>query len=103
MGFCFSTIGIWAGLLGFAVFPGQYSEAWLCDLWAGARCHMARCEADMSACEAATQHCATASHQRVVNEEEARPLAECARQLLQAACETSLPEACQLYMQRPQP
>ena len=85
------------------VSPGQYSEAWLCDLWAGARCHVARCEADMSACEAAALRCATASHRRIVNEEEARALAECARHLLQAHCEATLPEACQAYMQEPQP
>jgi len=94
----FSALALWL-----AVSPGQYSEAWLCDLWAGARCHAARCEADMSACEAATQHCAATSRQRIVNEEEAKAIAECARHLLQAACETSLPEACESYMQQGQP
>jgi hypothetical protein len=57
----------------------------------------------MGACEAAAQRCATASHQHVVSEEEAKPLAECARLLLQSTCETSLPEVCQAYMQQPQP
>ena len=103
MGLCLSSLGVSVVSLWLAVFPGQYSEAWLCDLWAGARCHAARCEADLSACEAALQHCAGASHRRIVAEEEARPLAECARQLLQATCETRLTEGCVGFMQQPQP
>ncbi|MCL2013120.1 MAG: hypothetical protein FWG75_10090 [Cystobacterineae bacterium] len=100
----FSSVGISLGIgLWLAAVPGHYSEAWLCDLWAGARCHAARCEADMHACEAATQHCINTSHQRIVSEEAAKPLAECARWLLQASCEMSPPKACQAYMQQPQP
>ncbi|MCL2625852.1 MAG: hypothetical protein FWD46_03410 [Cystobacterineae bacterium] len=104
MGFGLSSFGMLVGMgLWLGVSPGNYSEAWLCDLWAGARCHTARCEADMAACEAAVQHCASASQQRVVSEEEAKPIAECARWLLLSACETPPPKACQPYMLEPQP
>jgi len=57
----------------------------------------------MLACEAATQHCALASRQRVVNEKEAKPIAECARWLLLSPCEATPPKTCQAYMQEPQP
>lgn len=72
-----------------------YSERWLCDLWAGARCYSTSCEKDAKErCDAVSRQCARTSHAQV-DSAKAQAKATCARALLVQKCGEATPSACQ--------
>jgi hypothetical protein len=75
--------------------PEQYSERWLCDLWAGAQCHASSCAKDAKdRCLAASKQCKDTSRQTAVTKERADKQAACARALLKGACGAPKPAEC---------
>ena len=79
--------------------PDQYSERWLCDLWAGAQCHATSCTKDAKdRCMASSKQCENTSRKVVVAKERADKQAACARALLKAACGAPKPAECEGLM-----
>lgn len=79
--------------------PEQYSERWLCDLWAGAQCHATSCEKDAKErCMAASKQCNDTSKKVAVSKERAAKQAACARALLKGACGAPKPAECEGLM-----
>ncbi len=75
--------------------PEQYSERWLCDLWAGAQCHASSCAKDAKdRCMAASKQCNDTSRSTAVNKERADKQAACARALLKEPCNAPKPAEC---------
>lgn len=75
--------------------PGQYSEKWLCDLWAGAQCYQSSCRNDAKErCDAESRRCRNATRATVPNESAERTAA-CARALLSSTCGAPVPSECQ--------
>lgn len=78
-----------------SVTPGQYSEKWLCDLWAGAQCHQASCRKDAKEqCDAASRRCRGRSR-AVVPQSSAERTAACAKAMLTNACGAPTPSECE--------
>jgi len=76
--------------------PNQYSERWLCDLWAGAQCHASSCAKDAKdRCQAAAKQCKDTSKKTPVTKERADKQAACARALLKEACGAPKPAECE--------
>lgn len=76
--------------------PGTYSERWLCDLWAGAQCHVTSCEKDAKArCMAVSKSCKKTSRRASVAESRADTMSTCARALLKSKCGDPKPAACE--------
>ena len=79
--------------------PEQYSERWLCDLWAGAQCHATSCAKDAKdRCLAASKQCDVTSRKAPVAKERADKQAACARALLKGACGAPKPAECEGLM-----
>ncbi len=76
--------------------PDTYSERWLCDLWAGAQCHMTSCEKDArDRCMASSKQCESTSKTTVVPKERAQKMSTCARAILQGQCGAAKPAECE--------
>jgi hypothetical protein len=77
--------------------PPEYSERWLCELWAGAQCTAAKCNADKTTaqdrCKAESKKCRGASH-ATVSGERAKKVAECAKAMLKQKCGDPAPPEC---------
>ncbi len=79
--------------------PEQYSERWLCDLWAGAQCHASSCTKDAKdRCMAASKQCNETSRKTPVAKARADKQAACARALLKEACGAPKPAECEGLM-----
>ena len=79
--------------------PDQYSERWLCDLWAAAQCHTTSCAKDAKdRCQAAGKQCEATSKKVTVKKERSDKQSACARALLQAACGAPKPAECEGLM-----
>lgn len=74
--------------------PEEYTERSLCDLWAGAQCHVTSCEKDAKErCATASRRCAGTSRQ-VVPKERADRTAACAKAILKGRCGDPIPPEC---------
>lgn len=74
--------------------PPDYTEKGLCDLWAGAQCHAARCgENAKERCTAESRRCRTATRATVTGER-AQRVAECAKAMLKQKCGEPAPAEC---------
>ena len=74
--------------------PGNYSEKWLCDLWAGAQCHQSSCRKDAKErCDAESRRCRGRT-KATVPPDSANKTAACARALLTAVCGAPTPAEC---------
>ena len=76
--------------------PGTSTERRLCDLWAGAQCHMTSCEKDArDRCMASSKQCESTSKTTVVPKERAQKMSTCARAILQGQCGAAKPAECE--------
>lgn len=74
--------------------PGQYSEKWLCDLYAGAQCYQTSCRQDAKEqCAAASKKCRGRTSS-TVPPDRAEKTAACAKAMLSAACGAPTPDEC---------
>jgi hypothetical protein len=74
--------------------PPDYSERGLCDLWAGALCHMRECQQDAKEhCQADSKRCRSLPRAKVPPDR-ATKLAECARAMLKLKCGDPMPPEC---------
>lgn len=74
--------------------PPDYSERSLCDLWAGARCHVTACLPDArKQCSADSAKCRGAVS-TTVPPSRAEPVAACAKALLKGKCGDPPPPEC---------
>ena len=74
--------------------PPDYTEKGLCDLWAGAQCHVAHCsESSKDRCSEESRRCRHATR-ATVSLERARRHADCAKALLKQKCGDPAPAEC---------
>ena len=75
--------------------PPDYSERSLCDLWAGARCHVTACLPDAKKqCTSDSARC-RGTHSSSVPASRSDAVAACAKALLKAKCGDPLPSECE--------
>lgn len=90
----FSALTIAVMLLVPGVKPDEYSEKWLCDLWAGAQCHATACRNDAKErCTTVSSRCKNASSASV-SKDRAERTAQCAKAILKAECGAPAPQEC---------
>ncbi|MFZ5471580.1 MAG: hypothetical protein ACOZIN_19315 [Myxococcota bacterium] len=90
----FSALTIAVALLMPGAKPDEYSEKWLCDLWAGAQCHATSCRNDgKERCVLVSRRCRNATAASVPKDRADRT-AECAKAILKADCGAPAPTEC---------
>jgi len=74
--------------------PPDYTEKNLCDLWAGAQCHAAKCgDNAKDKCAAESKRCKRTTR-ATVSKERAAKIAECSKAMLKQKCGEPAPAEC---------